>query len=81
MMDDPAMLGFNRAEHRQMGQLFGRMGNLIDDWSDDLKQPGTQAILIVVAAILIAAGLFYIARLMEVNDSPPPGTDRDSNPA
>ena len=70
-MDDPAMLGFNRAEHRQMGQLFGKMGSLMDDWSDDLHQPGTQAMLIVMVALLVAAGFFYFARLLDVDDEPP----------
>ena len=75
------MLGFNRAEHRQMGQLFGGMGNLIADWSDDLKQPDTQAILIVIVSILVAAGLFYIARLIKMDDNPQPNADRNSNSA
>ena len=63
--DNLSMVGFNRAAQRQMGQLYGKMGLLIEKWSDDLKQPGTQAILILAASLLIAAGCFYFARLME----------------
>jgi len=68
--NDPSMLGFNRAEQRQMGQLYGKSGLMVDDWMDDLKQPGTQAVLISVASALIAAGCFYFARLVEVDDEP-----------
>jgi hypothetical protein len=59
------MVGFNRAESRQMGQLYGKMGLLIEDWTNDLKQPGTQATLIVATSILIAFGCFYFARLSD----------------
>ena len=31
-----------------MGRLYGKSGLLIEQWSNDLKQPGTQAILILV---------------------------------
>jgi hypothetical protein len=65
LSDDLSMVGFNRAESRQMGQLFGKMGLLIEDWTNDLKQPGTQAILIASATILIALGCFYFARLSD----------------
>ena len=46
-----------------MAMLYGKMGLLIEDWVNDLKQPGTQATLIVSASILIALGCFYFARL------------------
>jgi hypothetical protein len=62
LSDDLSMVGFNRAESRQMGMLFGKMGLLIEDWTNDLKQPGTQATLIVVTSILISLGCFYAAR-------------------
>jgi hypothetical protein len=59
------MVGYNRAESRQMGMLYGKMGLLIEDWTNDLKQPGTQATLIASASILIALGCFYFARLSD----------------
>lgn len=68
LSDDLSMLGFNRAEQRQMGQLYGKSGLLIDEWFDDLKQPGTQAILIAGFSALVFAGCFYFARLPDVDD-------------
>lgn len=65
---DPAMQGYNRAERQQMGLLFGKSGLWIDDFSDDLKQPGTQAVLITGASVLTASLCFYFARLLEVDD-------------
>jgi len=68
LSDDLSMVGYNRAESRQMGQLYGKMGLLIEDWTNDLKQPGTQATLIVATSILIAFGCFYFARLSNDGD-------------
>jgi hypothetical protein len=59
------MLGFHRAEERQMAILYGKQGQLMDDLENSLKQPGTQALLIVVAAAVAAAGCFYFARILE----------------
>ena len=61
--DDPSMLGFNKPAERQMARLYGKMGTLIQDWSEDLKHPGTQATLIAGFSALIAAGCLYFARL------------------
>ena len=66
--NDLSMQGFNRAEQRQMGQLYGNSGLLIEQWSDDLKQPGTQAILIAGFSIVVFAGCFYFARLLDYDD-------------
>ena len=63
--DDPAMLGFNRSEERQLGMLYGKQGQLIEDLNNSLKDPGTQAILIIIAAAVVAAGCFHIARILE----------------
>jgi hypothetical protein len=64
VMDELSMVGFNRAQRRQMGRLYGKMGLALEEFSDDLKQPGTQAKLIGVVSILIAAGCFYFAQRM-----------------
>ena len=61
LMDDPAMLGYHRAETRQMGILFGGMGSMIEEWSADLKRPGMQATIIAVGATLVALGCFYLS--------------------
>jgi len=63
--EDDLLPGNARAETHQMGLLYGRMGILISQWSDDLKQPGTQAFIITAVSILIAAGCFYFARLLD----------------
>jgi hypothetical protein len=73
LMNDPEMLGFNRAKHWQMGVMFGGMGNLMDDLAEDLKQPATQAILIVVVSVIIAAVCFLFARAQEAANN----TDND----
>lgn len=66
--DDLSMVGFNRAQRRQMGQLYGKMGTLIEDWSEDLKRPGTQATLILGFSVFIAGGCFYFARLLSSDE-------------
>jgi flagellar basal body-associated protein FliL len=70
VMDDLSMVGFNKARTRQMGMLYGKMGPVIEGWFDDLKQPGSQATIIVVVSTLIAAGCFYFARLLDHDDEP-----------
>jgi hypothetical protein len=65
--EDQLLPGNARAESRQMGVLYGKMGVLISQWSEALKQPGTQAILIAGASILVAAIFFYFARLSDDN--------------
>jgi len=68
LSDDLSMLGYNKAQTRQMGMLYGKSGLLIEEWSNDLKQPGTQAIIIATTSILITLGCFYFARLLENDD-------------
>ncbi len=63
--EDELLPGNAKAESHQMGVLYGKMGILISQWSDDLKQPGTQAAIIAAVSILIAAGFFYFARLSD----------------
>jgi len=68
MSGDLSMVGYNKSEERQMGILYGKQGELIESWSNDLKQPGTQAFLIAAGSILIAAGCFYFARLSDFDE-------------
>ena len=63
--EDELLPGNTRAESHQMELLYGKMGLLTMELSDDLKQPGTQASLIATVSILIAAGCFYFARLSD----------------
>lgn len=70
MYDEDAMLADNKVETRQMEVLYGKQALLFENWKEDLKQPGNQALLIAVTAGLLAAGCFYIARRAEYADGP-----------
>jgi hypothetical protein len=61
------MLGNEKAATRQIQVLVGNSGILAQELSDDLKQPGTQAAIIVVTAVLVSGGCFYVAHLTERN--------------
>ncbi len=70
--DNPEMVGFNRAADHQMSQMYGRQGQVIEAFDEALQHPGTQAILILVAAVGVAAGCFHFARILEWEAQPPP---------
>jgi hypothetical protein len=63
--DDPSLLGYDKVQARQLGTLYGQQGVLTQEWADDLKQPRTQAIIIVVISALAATACFYVAGLMD----------------
>ena len=63
-VDDPSMLGYDKAAARQVGTLYGQQGVIVQGWSDDLKKPGTQAVIIVAATLLVAGCCLYIASLL-----------------
>ena len=69
LSDDPSMAGFNRSEERQMAILYGKSGELIEDWSNDLKQPGTQTVIIAAVSVISASICFYFARLSDEDDA------------
>ena len=73
--EDAAMTGFNQGEERQMEILYGQQGELIEQLTEDLKQPGTQAGLIAGVAGLVAAGCFYSGRLL-ADETKPTDDDR-----
>jgi len=64
VMDDPSMGGFNKANQRQMEMMYGKMGTMTEDLFQHLKRPGTQAAIIAIGGVLVAAGCFYFARLV-----------------
>ncbi|HEV2694530.1 MAG TPA: hypothetical protein VG347_16675 [Verrucomicrobiae bacterium] len=68
LADEASMQGFYKSEAHQMGMLYGKQGLLMDDLSNDLKQPGTQAGLILVVAAVGAVGCFVFAKFPEVKD-------------
>jgi len=75
LSDDLSMLGFNKAQTRQMGMLYGKMGLFTEDLLDDLKRPSAQATIIAAVSSLIAAGCFYFSRMPDSDDETADGTD------
>ena len=75
LADDLSMAGYHKPAERQMGILYGKQGELIEDLTNKLKQPGTQAILIVVTAALVAGCCFYFARLLDYDAEHADDTD------
>jgi len=63
--DDPSTVGFNRREERQMGELYGKQGQLVEDLDNALKQPRTQAILILVASGIVSGLYFQAGRIFD----------------
>lgn len=61
VMDDPAMAGYSKPELMQMEVMYGKMGMMSSDLLNDLKQPKTQAILIVAISAVVAVGCFLLA--------------------
>lgn len=58
--DDPSMARFNRAQAHQMGVMYGKSGQMVDDLVDALKNPNVQAGLIAAISILFAVSCFYL---------------------
>jgi hypothetical protein len=63
LSDDMLTPDNSKKAARDIEVNFGKMGLLMVNLSDDLRQPGTQAALIVVVSILLASGCFYLAGL------------------
>ena len=70
MSDDPSMAGYDRPAQRQMAMLYGKQGELIERWWNDLQQPGTQAAIIVALTAFVAGSCFYFARLLDADADP-----------
>jgi hypothetical protein len=68
LSEDPSMGRYNKANQRQMELMYGKMGTVTEDLFEHLKQPGTQAAIIVIGGGLIAAGCFYFARLVSCGE-------------
>src|SRR5882724_5018227 len=68
LFEDPSMGGFNKANQRQMEMMYGKMGTVTEDLFQHLKQPRTQAAIILIGGGLIAGGCFYFARLVSCGD-------------
>lgn len=57
-----------RSESRQMQMLYGTSGGIVDDILNGLKRPGNQALLILAAGGIIAAGCFCLGRPLPEED-------------
>ena len=66
--DDPTLMVNEKAQARKEEILYGKQSVLIDRWMEELKQPGTQAMIIVAATALVAGGCFYFAHLLHHAD-------------
>jgi flagellar basal body-associated protein FliL len=67
---DLSMAGYDKPAERQMEILYGKQGEMIEDFANDLKQPGTQAVIVVTAVALVAGLCFYFAHLSDDDDAP-----------
>lgn len=65
LRDDLSMVGYDRAQVRQIGQLFGKSGVMTDKLLGDLKSPGAHAAIIVGVSALIAFGCFRYERHLD----------------
>ena len=65
--DDPSLIGYDKVVTRQAATLYGQQGVLLQEWANALKRPGTQAVIVGVAAVMAAGACFYFARLLERN--------------
>ena len=76
VMDDPSMAGYSKPQLMQMEVMYGRMGTMTSDLLEDLKQPGTQAILIAAFSTLFASVCFFLANRW-VDEEGDPGKGHD----
>jgi hypothetical protein len=63
LMDDVATPQTSKVQARAIEVNVGKMGLLVDEWSEDLQDPANQAAVIAAVSILAAAGCLYFARL------------------
>ena len=66
--DDFTLGSDSKIVDRQMQEAYGRQGQVIADLTDDLKQAGTQAFLVILTTGLLAAGCWYLAHLSEAGE-------------
>jgi hypothetical protein len=66
--DDVPTARTSKKAARDVEINFGKMGLWASNLSDDFQDPPTQAFVIAVASILVAAGCFYIAHLQDRAD-------------
>ena len=67
---DPSTARAYKTESRDIEINLGKMGLVLNDLMAALKRPGTQALLIAAASILVSSGCFYFARLPDQDGGP-----------
>jgi len=65
---DPATARAYKSDARNIEINLGKTGLLMNSLLHDLKHPGTQAVIILFASMLVASGCFYFARFQVHGD-------------
>jgi hypothetical protein len=78
--DDPSLLQNEKSIARQAGILYGNQAAVVQQWSDELKRPGVESLIVVTTAVIIGFGCLYLARLVE-NDAARQTINRSANRA
>jgi hypothetical protein len=63
LSDDVLSARNSKKVQRAIEVNVGKMGVVMEDLTEDLQDPATQAIVIAVGSILLASGCFYFAHL------------------
>jgi len=75
--DPLPVAGEDKGATRQAEMMMGQQAVFMDEWGRGLQRPGTQAVMILVTASLVAGGCFYFARLLD-QAGPASGETRSS---
>ena len=64
--EDPAMMGNEKAQTRQLEVLYGKSNVALQEWVEEVKQrPGEQAAIVIGFAALLAGGCVYFASWLD----------------
>jgi hypothetical protein len=56
------MIGYDKQQNEQMERMYGKSGELMEDLSNGLKQPNTQAGIIVAVSVVTSLICFRLAK-------------------
>jgi hypothetical protein len=56
------MIGYDKQQNEQMERMYGKSGELMEDLSNGLKQPNTQAGIIMAVSIATSLVCFRLAK-------------------
>lgn len=65
---DELMPGYSSNRDRQVAILIGTLGSMAVNGLDDLKEPGTQALLIVLVSALVTIVCFRVAWVLDMHE-------------